>query len=211
MLSPIKQQTEFTQPTLFQPNYKMFSEKNRIAFSNLSEDFEFWRVFIDDIPRVPTVDELICRIVGIHYPEGIVMNGQGNLIKPARDIQKVTKQILFTLQIAIDTERDFWVRYLREARVTGPFAGAVKLSASVAMEEAETLILGALEWVGNVLQLDSLYHAAYMRTLYYCTTESRELLWPPFGDDNGMFTATATKDTTMKEESEDSSITEESD
>ncbi|KAJ3576574.1 hypothetical protein NPX13_g3657 [Xylaria arbuscula] len=154
---------------------------NQTVMSTLSEDFEFWKVF-EDISRIPTVDELICRVIGARYPRGIITDGYGNFITPRPDAQDVSKQVLFTLQIAIDTERDFWVRYLREAKVYGPFAAAVRLGASVAMDEAEAMIVDALEWVGNVHRLDVLYHAAYATALYHCNEEGRELVWPPFAD-----------------------------
>ncbi|KAK5637199.1 hypothetical protein RRF57_012911 [Xylaria bambusicola] len=92
---------------------------------------EFWEVFIQEIPRVPTVDELICRIVGMSYPDGMFWDRDGNLISPPLDHQAVTKQVLFTLQVAIDTEREFWIKQCRYKGVYTPYAWAVRLGASI--------------------------------------------------------------------------------
>ncbi|KAI0975142.1 hypothetical protein F4678DRAFT_484855 [Xylaria arbuscula] len=142
--------------------------------------FEFWDVFIEEVPRVPTVDELICRVVAVSFPEGLVTDRTGALINPPIDASIASKQILFTLKTAIETEKDFWFRQLRLCRVYTPYGWGVRLSANVAITEAETQILDALEWVGNIYRLDTLFWQAFDRTEEYCRNNDRRIEWGPF-------------------------------
>ncbi|KAI0506639.1 hypothetical protein F5B22DRAFT_438407 [Xylaria bambusicola] len=141
---------------------------------------EFWEVFIQEVPRVPTVDELICRVIGMSYPEGMCRDRQGNRKPLPGTYEAMTKQVLSTLQIAIDSEREFWIRQCRGKGVYTPYAWAVRLNASIALEEAEALILEALQWTGNIEGLYMLYWDAFDRTVQCCQREKREILWAPF-------------------------------
>ncbi|KAI1146035.1 hypothetical protein F4825DRAFT_441926 [Nemania diffusa] len=143
---------------------------------------EFWTVFIPELPRIPTVDELICRIVAINYPQGIVTDINGADISPPMDAGIATEQILLAIQTALDLEKNFWIKQLREKRIYTPYAWALKLSSNVAIKEAETQIVGALGWVGNIQQLDALFWQAFRRTENMCNENGREIQWAPFGD-----------------------------
>ncbi|KAI0536800.1 hypothetical protein GGR58DRAFT_527989 [Xylaria digitata] len=125
---------------------------------------EFWNVFIEEIPRVPTVDELICRVVVMNYPEGIVRDRKGAAISPPTDASTATKRILFTLNRAIEQERNFWMENLRRNAIFTPQAWGIRLSANISITEAETQILDALEYVGNIDNLDKLFWEAVHRT-----------------------------------------------
>ncbi|KAH8162469.1 hypothetical protein CIB48_g5769 [Xylaria polymorpha] len=146
----------------------------------VEENDKFWDVFIHEVPRVPSVDELICRVVGIHYPEGIVTDISGAKIDPPRDARVVTKQILDTIKTAIELEKDFWTRQLRRNHLVTPYTWGVKLSANIAITEAEKMINEALEYVGNIDKLDTLFWDAYKRTEAHCAQNGRQLEWPPF-------------------------------
>ncbi|KAI1424913.1 hypothetical protein F5Y12DRAFT_796608 [Xylaria sp. FL1777] len=141
---------------------------------------EFWEVFIEEIPRVPTVDELICRVVAINYPEGIVTDRNGAYISPPRDASTVTTQILSTLKTAIETERNFWLRQLPKNGIFTPYAWGVKLSANIAIGEAENKILDALECVGNIDRLDKLFWESFHVTERFCQQDGRSIQWAPF-------------------------------
>ncbi|KAI0450555.1 hypothetical protein F5B21DRAFT_490479 [Xylaria acuta] len=152
--------------------------KNR---SNKIEKIDkFWDVFTDGVPRVPSVDELICRIVGINYPRGIVTDINGADIQTPRDAGVVTKQILDTIKRAIELEKDFWIRQLRQNYLYTPFSWGVRLSANIAITEAERMISEALENVGNIQRLDTLFWEAYRRTEVLCEQNNCQLQWPPF-------------------------------
>ncbi|KAI1314079.1 hypothetical protein F5Y03DRAFT_402314 [Xylaria venustula] len=141
---------------------------------------EFWDVFIEDVPRVPTVDELICRVVALNFPEGLITNINGALISPPRNASIASQQILFTLKAAIETQRDFWFRQLRLNRVYTPYGWSVRSNANASITEAETQILDALEWVGNIDRLDTLFWEAFRRTGEYCKDNDRIIEWGPF-------------------------------
>ncbi|KAI8944541.1 hypothetical protein F4801DRAFT_599660 [Xylaria longipes] len=141
---------------------------------------KFWDVFVDDVPRVPSVDELVCRIVGINYPQGIVTDINGADIQPQRDAGVVTKQILETIEGAIELEKGFWMRQLRNNYLYTPYSWGVRLSSNIAITEAERMINEALEYVGNIGQLDSLFWEAYRRTEVLCEEDNCQLQWPPF-------------------------------
>ncbi|KAJ8130751.1 hypothetical protein O1611_g2882 [Lasiodiplodia mahajangana] len=129
--------------------------------SNLDQ---FWTVFSADIPRVPSVDELIVRIVAINYPQGIVTDIHGAQISPPLDPATVTQQILLTIQTALDLETQFWTKQLRQNHLYTPYAWALRLSSNVAIKEAETQVTGALAWVGHIKGLDTLFWEAFHRT-----------------------------------------------
>lgn len=140
----------------------------------------FWDVFIEEIPRVPTVDELICRVVAINYPEGLVRDRRGMYIFPPRDAQSVTEQILSTLETAIESERDFWMRQLRRKGFFTPYAWGVRLSANIAITEANAQILEALEGARNIYRLDRLFWEAFSKTESFCYQTGRNIQWAPF-------------------------------
>ncbi|KAI0435780.1 hypothetical protein F4803DRAFT_573837 [Xylaria telfairii] len=145
-----------------------------------NENDKFWNVFVDRVPRVPSVDELICRVVGVHFPQGIVTDINGARIDPPRDARVVTKQILDTIKSAIELEQDFWSKQLRQKGFVTPYTWGVKLSANIAITEAENMINEALEYVGNIDQLNTLFWDAYRRTEVLCARDNRQLEWPPF-------------------------------
>ncbi|GAW11360.1 hypothetical protein ANO14919_007040 [Xylariales sp. No.14919] len=124
---------------------------------------KFWNVFLEELPRAPTVDELICRVVAINYPEGLVRDRYGAYIYPPRDAGAVTKQILFTLKTAIDLEAEFWRKSLRQ-------------------NEAEAQILDALQYIGDIGKLDELFWAAFRRTEILCEKADYIIKWPPFSE-----------------------------
>ncbi|KAI0859651.1 hypothetical protein F4860DRAFT_244030 [Xylaria cubensis] len=147
---------------------------------NRNETIEkFWDVFIEDIPRVPTVDELICRIVSINYPRGIVTDINGATFHPPVDTETVSKQILDTIKRAIELEKDFWIKQLRRNHHYTPYSWGVRLSSNIAITEAERMINEALK-MGNIDQLDSLFWNAYRRTEILCEQDCVQLTWPPF-------------------------------
>ncbi|KAI1748909.1 hypothetical protein F4782DRAFT_534028 [Xylaria castorea] len=141
---------------------------------------KFWDVFIEDVPRVPSVDELICRIVGINYPRGIVTDINGAVIHPPMDAGTVSKQILDTIERAIELEKDFWTKQLRQYYIFTPYSWGVRLSSNIAITEAERMINEALGNVGNIDRLDTLFWDAYLRTELLCEQDGCQLQWPPF-------------------------------
>ncbi|KAI0466228.1 hypothetical protein F4859DRAFT_519251 [Xylaria cf. heliscus] len=141
---------------------------------------KFWDVFINDVPRVPSVDELICRIVGINYPRGIVTDINGKDIDPPMDAGTVSKKILDTIERAIELEKGFWVRQLRQNYLFTPYSWGVRLSSNIAITEAQRMIIEALGYVGNIGQLDTLFWDAYKRTEILCAEDNCQLQWPPF-------------------------------
>ncbi|KAI0422606.1 hypothetical protein F5X98DRAFT_385615 [Xylaria grammica] len=143
---------------------------------------KFWNVFLEELPRAPTVDELICRVVAINYPEGLVRDRYGAYIYPPRDAGAVTKQILFTLKTAIDLEAEFWRKSLRQNGVFTPLSWGVRLSANVAIIEAEAQILDALQYIGDIGKLDELFWAAFRRTEMLCEEAGYIITWPPFSE-----------------------------
>ncbi|KAI0547020.1 hypothetical protein F4679DRAFT_597962 [Xylaria curta] len=141
---------------------------------------KFWDVFIEDVPRVPSVDELICRIVGINYPQGIVTDINGLTLHPPLDAGTVSKRILDTIKRAIELEKECWIKQLRKNYLFTPYSWAVRLSSNVAITEAERIINEALGNVGNIDQLDNLFWDAYRRTELLCGQDDVQLEWPPF-------------------------------
>ncbi|KAI1120897.1 hypothetical protein F5Y10DRAFT_272609 [Nemania abortiva] len=139
---------------------------------------EFWSVFISEIPRIPSVDEFICRIVGINYPRGIMTDIHGASISPPIDAGIVTKQISLTIKTALELETKFWTKQLRENQLYTPYAWALRLNSNIGIKEAEIQILEALEYVGNIERLDALFWQAFRRTLSLRQGDGRKLKYP---------------------------------
>ncbi|KAI0204396.1 hypothetical protein F4808DRAFT_413387 [Astrocystis sublimbata] len=140
----------------------------------------FWDVFADDMPRVPTVDEFICRIVGLQFPRGIVRDINGILHNPPNDPGTTVAAIMEVITTASGLEAGFYTRTLRRNLLYVPAAWGLKLSINIALTEAENMINEALGEARNLQQLDTLFWDAYKRAEVLCGEKGVQLEWPPF-------------------------------
>ncbi|KAI8623205.1 hypothetical protein F5Y19DRAFT_493199 [Xylariaceae sp. FL1651] len=126
---------------------------------------EFWSVFATGFPRIPSVDELICRLITINYSEGVITDRHGKQLAFARNSQTVKEEVSATIRAAFEQERGFLTEQLRRHRITTPYAWGLRLSNNVAMTEAKKEVSKAID-DGGIVRLDEVYWSAYRRMKY---------------------------------------------
>ncbi|KAI1638334.1 hypothetical protein F4809DRAFT_600411 [Biscogniauxia mediterranea] len=68
---------------------------------------KFWTVYAHEFPKCPSVDELVCQIVGVNYPEGILTDKDGNRLAFSRDIKTLEWEMIRTIQGALEDLSEF--------------------------------------------------------------------------------------------------------
>jgi hypothetical protein len=141
---------------------------------------QFWDVFVTELPRLPSVDELICRIVAIDFPEGFRKECGGDhtpIIPP--DV--VAAAVGLVIRAAVADEENAMTLHLRRRKLYAPYSWGLKLSNNIVLTEAVRQVLDALD-VEDIGKLNRLFWEAYRRVEASCQEDGRVLHWPPFSD-----------------------------
>jgi hypothetical protein len=116
----------------------------------------FWDVFAGELPRIPSVNELICRVVLLHYPEGILADKNGKPHTSLTDSVVVKETITQTVNDALDSREAVYEKQLRRNKLYTPYAWGLMLSIGLAVVGATKQVREALD-IGGSEALDRLF------------------------------------------------------
>ncbi|KAI0390841.1 hypothetical protein F5Y17DRAFT_471292, partial [Xylariaceae sp. FL0594] len=133
---------------------------------------DFWEVFVPELPNVPLSEDLICRLIGMHYPKGILSDQEGNALPgPAPHIQMVIRALGSTTT-GDDTKVDEYLDSYpwREGE------GALRLTLKADIMRVQAKVKELLKW-GDLEKLDELYWTSFKTASEEGVADRN---WPPF-------------------------------
>jgi hypothetical protein len=140
------------------------------------ETFCFWSVFAPELPSIPSVEDLICRIIAIPYPKGILTDRAGKPHEEPPDIATVREAISSTIKMALESEKEYLDKALRQQGVGVPYKWGLTLSLKLAVKEAVEQIQCLLD-VADLTNLDKMFWRAFVTTSMANGDKRR---WQPF-------------------------------
>jgi len=140
------------------------------------QTFCFWSVFAPELPSIPSVEDLICRIIAVPYPRGILTDRAGKPHQDPPDITAVREAIDTTMKMALESETAYLDKAFRQQGVRVPYKWGLRLSQNLAMREAVEQVECLLE-VADITSLDKMFWLAFV-TASMAKGDKRG--WPPF-------------------------------
>ncbi|KAI1499029.1 hypothetical protein F5X99DRAFT_297988 [Biscogniauxia marginata] len=122
----------------------------------------FWAVFIDAFPKPPSVDELVCEVIGNNYPEGVLTDKDGNRLAFSRDLETVDDEMLETLEGAFDELAGFIPKLLDARDIDYKTGSEIVIGYETSLREAAIIIHDAIR-EGGLLLLDQILWDCYRK------------------------------------------------
>ncbi|KAI5925672.1 hypothetical protein F4810DRAFT_657538 [Camillea tinctor] len=80
---------------------------SRIEMASPDPSISFWAVYAHEFPKCPSVDELVCQIIGVNYPEGILTDKDGNRLAFIRNLKTLEWEMIRTSIKAVEDLSEF--------------------------------------------------------------------------------------------------------